>query len=145
MIWEGDRSSLDLFIHMMNNNTKNIQLTWNISTESMVFLDLEIWKDNDHFRLCNYLKPTDQNAFIPLGSCHHKSWLCNIPRSYFVRLRRNCTEEEDFITQSQVLSSRFQQKGYDKSSLDSEKVWAMDRASLVSNKIKETSVSLKPS
>lgn len=143
-MWEGDQPSLDAFVQKLDSNTKNIQLSWNFSKEKIVFLDLEIWKDSEGFRLCNYLKPTDRNSYIPLGSCHHKSWLCNIPRGQFVRLRRNCTRDSDFIAQSTLLTSRFVEKGYDAHTLKSEveKVLAMDRTVLISDKVKNTSSSV---
>lgn len=85
--------------------------------------------------MCNYFKPTDRDAYVPLESCHHSFWLCNIPRGQFIRLKGNCTRKEDFISQSQVLSSRFQQKEYDKNTLDGEieRVRIMGRHVLVSN------------
>lgn len=44
-----------------------------------------------------------KNLSVP--SCHYPFWLFNIPKGQFVRMRRNCTRESDFITQS-----RFQVK-----------------------------------
>lgn len=110
--------------------------------EHVIFLDLEISKEGDHFCLRNNFKPTDRNSYIPLESCHHRSWLCNFPRGQFIRLRRNCTHEDDYISQSQVLASRFQQKGYEKSALDSEieRVCNMDRNVLVSNQIRDNDI-----
>lgn len=83
----------------------------------------------DRYKMINHFKPTDRNAFIPLESCNHNRWLCNFPRG------QNCTQEEDFVSQSQVLSTRFQQKGYDRSILDNEieKVRNMDRNTLIFN------------
>lgn len=111
---------MEVFINKLNVNSRNIILTWNISMEHIVFLDLDISKDGDRYKMINHFKPTDRNAFILLESCHHNRWLRNIPRGQCIRLRRNCTQEEDFISQSQVLSTRFQQKGYDQSILENE-------------------------
>lgn len=87
---------------------------------------------HDQFILTNHFKPTDRNSYIPLGSRHHSSWLCNIPRGQYIRLRRNCTTMEDFGNQSQVLSSRFEQKGYNRAVLDEEvfRVMSLDRKEL---------------
>lgn len=108
MVWQGDMVSLDSFMQKLNITIKNISLTWNVSKDRMVFLDLEINKEGDNFKKCNYFKPTNRNAYIPLYSCHHCQWLCNILRGSFIRLRHNYTFEGNYLAQSQVLSNRFQ-------------------------------------
>lgn len=102
---------LKTFTKKMDNNTKNIKLTWNVDLNQTIFLDLEIFKKNGLFQTRNHFKPTDRNAYIPLNSCHHKMWLCNFPRRQFIRLR-NCSSEEEFLLQSQVLANRVIQKGH---------------------------------
>lgn len=68
-------------------------------------------------------------------------WLCNIPRGQFIRLKRNCMSEDDFLKESHELSSKFQQKGYEKTTLNQEieKTMLMDRNLLVSNQVRENS------
>lgn len=70
---------------------------------------------------------------MPLGSCHHNRWL----------QRRNCTYEEDFVSQSQVLMNRLLQKGYARLVLDREieTVWSLERKILVSNSPKDNQYS----
>lgn len=111
MIWNGEKPSLEHFMQRLDANNKNIVLSWNVNIDHIVFLDLDISKEGDRIKMMNHFKPTDRNAFIPLGSCHHTQWLCNIPRGQFVRFRRNCTHESDYLSQSQVLTARFLQKG----------------------------------
>ena len=136
MVWEGDRISLQHFMDRLNANSKNIVLTWTVSCEKIAFLDLEIFKSDNHLLTRNFFKVTDRNGYIPLSSCHHRLWLCNIPRGQFVRLRRNCTIEADFLTQSQVLAQRFVQKGYSTSDIDQEieRVRLMDRDVIIADK-----------
>lgn len=75
------------------------------------------------------------NEYIPLDSCHHKTWLCNIPWVQVVLLRRNCSSESEFMTQSQVLAERFYQKGYLKEDIegDIQKVNFLDSTTLISD------------
>lgn len=81
----------------------------------------------------SYFKKTDRNAFIPLGSCHHDSWLKSVPKSQFVRMRRNCTEMDDYIFQAGIIKNRLQEKGYDPESLQDtiEEVANIDRSVLL--------------
>lgn len=138
MVWEGDMPSLQTFMDGLNANNKNIELTWTISYHQIIFLDLEIFKGEGVFHTRNHFKTTDRNAYIPLTSCYHKSWLCNIPRGQFIRLRRNCTSDDDFLVQSQVLADRFKEKGYSEALVNAEiaKVLAIDRNTVVEDKVK---------
>lgn len=101
----------------------------------MTFLDLEIFKEGQCFKTRTFFKPTDRNGYIPMDSCHHRSWLCNIPRGQFIRLRRNCSKEEDYFTQSNILAERFRQKGYNTENITKEihTVGKLDRATLVTD------------
>lgn len=78
MVWEGDLISLQMLISKLNGNNKNIRLSWNADAMCMTFLDLEIFKDGQAIKTKNVFKPTDRNGYIPLDSCYHQSWLCNI-------------------------------------------------------------------
>lgn len=76
-----------------------------------------------------YFKETDRNAYIPLTSCHHPSWLKAAPKGQFQRIRRNCTNILDYQQQAQVLKSRFLDKGYTERKIDEtiKNVGSMDR------------------
>ena len=136
MVWEGDLPSLQLFMDKLNSNTKNIVLTWTVSHDKINFLDLEIFKSDNVLLTKNYFKTVDRNGYIPLSSCHHRLWLCNIPRGQFVRLRRNCTLESDYLAQSQELSNRFVSKGYSRPLIkqEMEKVRLLERSVIVADK-----------
>lgn len=135
MIWEGGRCSLETFMLKLNTNMNNISLSWNIDSRQIVFLDLEIFKDGDSFKTWNNFKPSDRNGYIPLDSCHHRSWLCNIPRGKLIRLRCNFTSGSDFLAQSNILAERFQQKDYSKDVIHKEiaRVGSLNRSDLISD------------
>lgn len=135
MIWEGDLISLQLFMSKLNGNNKNIRLTWNADASRIDFLDLEIFKQGGSFKTRNYLKPTNRNRYISLDSCHHHSWLYNIPRGQFICLRQNCTLDSDYYEQANVLADRFLQKGYTKEQIasDVDSIGNMDQEILVAD------------
>lgn len=111
IIWKGDRCSLSLFFEELNNNEKNISLTWQIEEENIPFLDLVISRKNDKFSTKTFFKSVDRNSYLPTTSCHHKNWLYNIPKGQI--LRRNCTDLEEFQVQAKMMGERFIQKGYE--------------------------------
>lgn len=45
LIWKGDPLSFEAFRNKMNGNSKNINLSWSISTECINCLDLEIFRE----------------------------------------------------------------------------------------------------
>lgn len=87
------------------------------------------------FNTIAHFKTTDRNAFIPL-SCYHDSWLKSVPRSQFIRMRRNRTELSDYKVQAQILKGRLVEKGYVAETLEDviEQVGMIERSSLLEEK-----------
>lgn len=112
---------------------RGIKFVHEASQERINFLDLTIIKDVGGFKTITYFKQTDRSAFIPLDSCHNKSWLKSIPKSQFVRMRRNCSEMEDYRFQVDVLENRLHEKDYDLDPLEVtiEEVAKLDRSTLL--------------
>lgn len=82
-----------------------------------IFLDLSISIGVDGFITSTFFKNTDRNSFIPVDSCHHASWLKSVPKSQYLRLKHNCTNQTTFLEQAQILTQRFVEKGYSMQSL----------------------------
>lgn len=141
LLWNGTMETLDEFFECLNNNDRGIALSYQASKTKIHFLDLQIEIINNEFRFSTYFKSTDRNGFIPVDSCHHVSWLNSVPRSQFLRLRRNCTEKETFFEQAKILKSRFEDKGYntDDLNLEIQKAVSIDRKSLLEVKPKKES------
>ena len=133
VIWEGDTTSLEEFFFKLNSNTRGISLQYDISTSHIHFLDLNIYVKEDKLITNTFFKETDRNAFIPVTSCHHSSWLAAVPKGQFQRIRRNCTDIKDFHEQAHVLKQRFLTKGYQEVLINEtmRKVEQMDRESLL--------------
>ncbi|CAI9595210.1 unnamed protein product, partial [Staurois parvus] len=121
LLWEGDEFTLlNFFTTTLNFNELNIKLSFQYDYFTISFLDLTLFNTGNTISTKSYFKPTDRNSFIPKDSCHLPRWLANIPRGQFLRIHRNCTNREDFITQSNILKNRFIEKGYNATSLESE-------------------------
>lgn len=75
-------------------------------------LDLNIAVKEGHFITSTFFKETDRNAYIPVSSCHHKSWLTAVPKGQFQRIRHNCTEISEYYQQASIFRQRFIAKGY---------------------------------
>lgn len=101
-------------------NDRDISLTFECRATKVNFLDLEIELESRQFKFQTHFKTTDRNSFIPTDSCHHMSWLKSVPRSQFLRLRRDCTSIDTYLSQASLLKQRLLEKGYDKSAVDLE-------------------------
>lgn len=95
------------------HNTLNVELIYNCSQMNMNFLDIILSNTGTTISTKSYFKPTDRNVYIPLSSYHHPIWLKNTPERQFISIRGNCWSLTDYYSQSEVLSSRFVEKGYD--------------------------------
>lgn len=112
IVWNGDKESLEAFLNKLNDNTKNINLVWRIEEKEIDFLDLNISLEGQKIVTKTHFKKVDANSYLSTDSCHFKPWLYNIPKGQFTRLKRNCTKEEDYRNQAQVIGERFKAKGY---------------------------------
>lgn len=112
-IWAGSAVSLHQFLQELNNNNNNIELTSHWHSEEINFLDVNVYRRNDRLETKVYFKMTDRNSYLPTSSGHHPLWLKNIPKGQIMRVRRNCSEDDNFILQSKTLTDRFEARGYD--------------------------------
>lgn len=75
-------------------------------------------RQDNGFSTKNFFLKKDRNGYIPLFSCHHPKWLSGIPRSQFLRNRRNCSDKDEFLKQSEIIRQRFIEKGNPQETLD---------------------------
>lgn len=136
-MWEGEASELIEFLEQLNNNDRNIVLTWDVSPEKINFLDLEISLDNSTFSTKTHFKGVDRNSYLPIESCHHKNWIFNIPKGQLMRIKRNCTKIETYFKQAEKIGERFMSKGYDRQFIKTQiaEVSKLDRNELIKEKI----------
>lgn len=52
------------------------------------------------------------NSYLQFSSCFHPAWEINTPGGQFNRLRLNCSQVDEYITQGASLPQKFEGKGY---------------------------------
>ncbi|KAM8967064.1 collagen alpha-6(VI) chain [Pelodytes ibericus] len=100
IVWRGNRESLQDFVLHLNSNQHGLHFTSNIQDDTIDFLDLTLYIEDNKVLTKTYFKPSDGNGYIDYSSCHHPSWLNNIPKGQMMRLKRNCTSDGEFLGQS---------------------------------------------
>ena len=78
----------------------------------MDFLDVTTYRKGDKIFSRLFCKPTDSHSYLEFNSCHPPQNKNSIPYSQFLRIRRNCTEWEDFLQNGLKLSAYFSIRGY---------------------------------
>ena len=64
------------------------------------FLDVKVKLSNGTISTSLYTKETDTLSYLDYSTCHPVSCKTSIPYSQFLSLRRICSDEDDFVTQS---------------------------------------------
>lgn len=103
------------FGYYCDANTYCIQFTHVVDPISLVFLDLVLlWDQESKVISKTHFKETAGNSYLHKESCRHPRWKNNYTYSQFCRLRRNCANSADYLTQAEVLTKTFIKKGYHK-------------------------------
>ena len=89
-----------------------INFTSENSQDRVNFLDCTIIIDNNSLSTSLYHKPTDCHNYLNYDSHHPRHCKNSIPYSQVLRLRRICSDETDYNTQTKKLAENFRNCGY---------------------------------
>ena len=134
-----DESSLKDFIEFCNNYSDNKKMNSKIKFESSVskefvnFLDVTVKLSDGQIKTSVYSKPTDAYLYLNSRSSHTNHVVKNLPKGQFIRVRRICSEINDFNSYARIMRSHFISRGYDEKHLNRtiEMVSKMDRLDLL--------------
>lgn len=112
MLWEGPDEDLSLFMDELNNNSRNIRLTFTADAHDISFLDLLIRLGNSYLSTQTFRKSMAANTLLHASSHHPKSLIRGIPIGQFQRIRRNCSNELDYKQDAKEIYQRFRERGY---------------------------------
>ncbi|CAH2306489.1 Hypothetical predicted protein [Pelobates cultripes] len=124
------------YVNFLNDNEYNLVFTpiWN--KDEINFLDLCLSHDSSHIKSKCFFKPTDGNGFVHRRSGHYEPWLRGIAKSQFTRLRRNCSDKQDFFAQSLHVKRKLTDRGYNGKRLEREirRIGDIERKTFLENK-----------
>ena len=83
----------------------------NVALPSLV-LDISVSINGGSLRTSVSSKPTDAHSYLLFSPSHPKRCKKSIPYSQFLRLRRLCSEDEDFETRSLEIKTFFVNRVY---------------------------------
>jgi hypothetical protein len=112
VLWRGTEEGLLQFTTFLNSIHPTIKFTMTSSHSQISFLDILLKLRNGFITTDVYSKPTDAHAYLHFSSCHPRHCVENIPFSQFLRIRRLCSEDEEFKHQCEAMKQNFKQRGY---------------------------------
>ena len=116
-VWSGNLSELNSFLDKLNNLAPTIKLTWNISKEKAIFLDMIICKDKDFpTKLITkpYQKPLNRYLYIPFNSYHPNHSKKSFIKAELIRYVRLSSKVSDFLKIRDSFYNRLRNRGYPK-------------------------------
>ena len=98
LIWKGSEEELLKFLNEINTVHPTIKFDFKYSRESIDFLDTTIRNTGNKLTTTLYTKPTDRRAYLHARSYHPGTTKNSIAFSQATRIRRICTNDDDFWT-----------------------------------------------
>jgi len=114
LIWQYSLQELNQFVNHMNSQMETIKFTMEASKREVNFLDTTVRINPSTNRLETdlFCKPTDSHNYLLYNSAHPRKCKQSIPYSQFLRVRRICTNINDYDRHIVTLSSHFLRRGY---------------------------------
>ena len=111
----------------------------NKSTTNLHFLDVTVTLKDGHLKTNLYTKPTDAFLYLNKASNHPKHVIANIPKGQFIRIRRICTDKDEYFANCRKLSSFFVKRGYHQNDLAQtvKEISEIKRSKLLEDNIQE--------
>ena len=107
------KEELNLFINSINSFHPALKYTWEISENSLAFLDIKLSINDNGLSTSVHYKPTVSHNYLLLHSSSHPQHVKNaIPFSQFLRLRRLCSDDTDFNNKCEEMCQFFKKRGY---------------------------------
>ena len=89
-----------------------LQFTITITGTELPFLDINLHISDDKIQTSVYYKETDTHNYLHFSSFHPDHCIRAILYSQFLRLRRLCPEDDDFLVGSREMLTFFSLRGY---------------------------------
>ena len=120
------KEELNLFINSVNSFHPALKYTWEISENSLAFLDIKLSINDNGLSTSVHYKPTDSHNYLLHSSSHPQHVKKAIPFSQFLRLRCLCSDDTDFNDKCEEMCQFFKKRGYPDSALTTGKHGAQE-------------------
>ncbi|KAJ1109637.1 hypothetical protein NDU88_006997 [Pleurodeles waltl] len=112
VIWKGNEDQATAFTQWVNTLDTHLRFSSTISDKEVSFLDLRIILRDGYLHSSVFHKHTDRNSLLLYNSHHPKALRDNLPFGQFLRIRRNCSDKNDFRIQDNALCRKLGERNY---------------------------------
>ena len=110
-VWSGSEDTLRAFINQLYTGS-GLNITIEISRQSMIFLDMEIFRVADSLLTKCYQKPSNAYLYLPFSSAHPPHVWHAFLRGELIRYVKRCSRRHDFIIMKLLFYTRLLRRGY---------------------------------
>ena len=119
-LWDHGLDALHEFHNFLNGIDNNIQLDMHFDSNSVRFLDLEIYRTaDDHLGYRIGFKATDSHMILPSSSHHPRPVFSGILYSQILRWASRSYSHEDFLQTKALVTPSWRRQGYSRSAIRS--------------------------
>ena len=138
MIRTAGPEKLKVFVDYLNNLHSTIKFTCSHSPSNIPFLDVMVSIKDGSIETDLDTKPTDKHQYLLVSSCHPQHTKRSIPFGLALRLRRICSNPDNYKQRTNELIDYLANRGYDKTFLKTQIQRASDilRTDALTNKPK---------
>ena len=112
LIWQHSQETLKLFEDHLNQSLDSIKFETETSMDEVHFLDVVVRLADNIISTSLYTKPTDAHNYLSYYSSHPRNCKSAIPYSQFLRIRRICSNNTDFVRHSRTMAKHFLEANY---------------------------------
>ena len=117
MIWNAGPEKLKVFVDYLNNLHSTIKLTCSHSPSNIPFLDVMVSVKDGSIETDLYTERADKHQYLLVSSWHPQHTKRAIPFSLALRLRRICSNPDNYKLRTNELVDYLANRGYDKTYL----------------------------
>ena len=112
-VWKGSKEEFLRFIDICNQHEERIKVTYNICEKEAIFLDVKVVKlQGGELKTELYIKPTDRTRYLHRDSDHPRHVKEGIAKGQARRLRRLCSNDEDYWKYAGKTKEKLVSRGY---------------------------------
>ncbi|XP_078364096.1 uncharacterized protein LOC144648396 [Oculina patagonica] len=134
------REELEDFITHVSTYHPALQFKHTISQTQLPFLDITLSISGSKICTSAYYKETDTHNYLHYTSSHPQHCKNSIPYTQFLRLRRLCSEDDDFVEKCEEMTTFFADRGYPSDLLcnDRERVNSISRQEALEKRVRQS-------
>ena len=122
------RSDLENLISFVCNFHPALQFEYQLSSSYLSLQDIKLQITDNHITTSIFYKETESHNYLHNDSSHNPKCITSIPFSALLRLWRLCSDDEDFKTKANEMSTFFSNCNYSPNTIQS----AINRISKIS-------------